>query len=332
MATPDTVRDDRDAESRVICLRLPSRPEDLVPAGASRQWLVVEAPTHCYVPKVLDRQGLAGYEPEAVACFLAVTAVARPGAVWDVGANAGVYGLLARALSQRAVLGSNPPLTSPIWRRASQWRMGCRIPSGASRSAPSRGPPRCTCRMSPTAPTRLLPASDHRRKPPPPAVAVSMVPYLRRAAVPGSEYDPRRSHLPQPHVALRSGAPGSAVLESCGSLAQAADLLRAGAASARYEPRRRRDAEKAPREFATSRSRLSRLEASVTAGAEYMAAKLVRYPFAGPARDCPGPTDCGTSSRGLGAIKINSESHHRADETNRYTSVHLGGSSLHTLR
>ena len=53
-------------------------------------------------------------------------------------------------------------------------------------------------------------------------------------------------------------------------------------ANARFEPRRtRRVAVQARREFATSRSRLSRLEASITAGGERMAAKLVRYPFRG---------------------------------------------------
>jgi FkbM family methyltransferase len=108
MVSPDPFRATGNTKSRVMRLRLPTPPQGSVPEGASRQWLVVEAPTHCYIPKVLEQKGLAGYEPEALACFLAATAVARPGAVWDIGANIGVYGLLARALTRRAVRGFEP--------------------------------------------------------------------------------------------------------------------------------------------------------------------------------------------------------------------------------
>jgi hypothetical protein len=87
MVSPDPFRATGNTKSRVMRLRLPTPPQGSVPEGASRQWLVVEAPTHCYIPKVLEQKGLAGYEPEALACFLAATAVARPGAVWDIGAR-----------------------------------------------------------------------------------------------------------------------------------------------------------------------------------------------------------------------------------------------------
>jgi FkbM family methyltransferase len=108
MVGPDPFRAAGNTKSRMLRLRLPTPPQGSVPAGASRQWLVVEAPTHCYIPKVLEQKGLAGYEPEALACFLAATAVGQPGAVWDIGANIGVYGLLARALTRRAVRGFEP--------------------------------------------------------------------------------------------------------------------------------------------------------------------------------------------------------------------------------
>ncbi|MBB4929800.1 FkbM family methyltransferase [Lipingzhangella halophila] len=60
------------------------------------------------VPKQLQEAGLAGYEPETVACFLAVLEHARAGAVLDIGANVGLYGLLAAARSHRPVFSFEP--------------------------------------------------------------------------------------------------------------------------------------------------------------------------------------------------------------------------------
>jgi FkbM family methyltransferase len=93
--------------SRVVCLRLPA-PVGVRETSSRRKWLVVEAPRSCFVPKVLEQKALAGYEPDALACFLATETVAGPGAVWDVGANVGVYGLLARALTDRPVRAFEP--------------------------------------------------------------------------------------------------------------------------------------------------------------------------------------------------------------------------------
>ncbi|WP_173434365.1 FkbM family methyltransferase [Allosalinactinospora lopnorensis] len=61
-----------------------------------------------WVPKRLEQVGLAGYEPETLACFLAVLERARPGAVLDVGANVGLYALLAAARSRRRVYAFEP--------------------------------------------------------------------------------------------------------------------------------------------------------------------------------------------------------------------------------
>jgi len=61
-----------------------------------------------YVGKVLQRDGLANYESDALACFLALTDIAGPGPVWDVGANIGVYSLLARAATDRDVVAFEP--------------------------------------------------------------------------------------------------------------------------------------------------------------------------------------------------------------------------------
>jgi FkbM family methyltransferase len=84
---------------RVVPVRLPET------TAGRRRWLVVEAPPHLLVPRRLQQAGLAGYEPEAMACFLAALDAAGDGTVWDIGANVGVYGLVARALTNRAVRG-----------------------------------------------------------------------------------------------------------------------------------------------------------------------------------------------------------------------------------
>jgi FkbM family methyltransferase len=61
-----------------------------------------------YVPRKLAQFGIGGYEPEALACFLAVLDQAPPGPVWDVGANVGIYGLVARAATDREVIAFEP--------------------------------------------------------------------------------------------------------------------------------------------------------------------------------------------------------------------------------
>jgi FkbM family methyltransferase len=66
------------------------------------------APTGLLIPRMLDEAGLAGYEPETLAVYLAAVDLAPDGAVLDIGANVGVYGLLARALSDRDVHAFEP--------------------------------------------------------------------------------------------------------------------------------------------------------------------------------------------------------------------------------
>ncbi len=92
---------------RVVHLHVPLTAPDDGTAPTARQ-IVLTAPTAMYVPKQLGRTGLAGYEPHALECFLALTETAGPGSVLDIGANVGLYGLLAAAVGDRDVRAFEP--------------------------------------------------------------------------------------------------------------------------------------------------------------------------------------------------------------------------------
>lgn len=68
----------------------------------------LKAPQVLSVPRRLQLDGLAGYEPETLACFLAVCDIASDGPVWDVGANVGVYALLAALATTREIVAFEP--------------------------------------------------------------------------------------------------------------------------------------------------------------------------------------------------------------------------------
>ena len=89
---------------RVVTIEIPAP----APAAAERRRLVFEAPARLHVPRRLAASGLAGYEPHALECFLTLLQTARPGAVVDVGANVGLYALLAAACSGRGVVAFEP--------------------------------------------------------------------------------------------------------------------------------------------------------------------------------------------------------------------------------
>jgi FkbM family methyltransferase len=61
-----------------------------------------------YVARLLAEKPLAAYEPYGVDAFLTVLERAAPGAVYDIGANVGLYGLLAAAYTDRAVHSFEP--------------------------------------------------------------------------------------------------------------------------------------------------------------------------------------------------------------------------------
>jgi FkbM family methyltransferase len=96
----------RRAAPRRFLLALPVPPA----AGARprRRQLLVDVPTQMFIGRELDENGLAGYEPETLAVFLAALARRPQGTVLDVGANIGVFSMLAAALSDWEVVAFEP--------------------------------------------------------------------------------------------------------------------------------------------------------------------------------------------------------------------------------
>lgn len=86
-------------------LRLPAPPDGRTPR---RSELVLDSPERMYVLQMLVEKGFGGYEVESLATFLAMTDAGPPGHVLDVGANIGVYGLLAGAVTERDVVAFEP--------------------------------------------------------------------------------------------------------------------------------------------------------------------------------------------------------------------------------
>jgi FkbM family methyltransferase len=121
-APPPRPRRPAPPTTRVVTLEVPA----LAALGA-RPPIVVEAPPRLFIPKKLAATGLAGYEPEAMACFLALLQAARPGAVLDVGANVGLYALLAAAASGRDVRAFEPTPELAAVARATARRNGLEV-------------------------------------------------------------------------------------------------------------------------------------------------------------------------------------------------------------
>jgi FkbM family methyltransferase len=98
-----------------FALPLPAPPL-AVERDAPRE-LAFAVPSSSYVARVLKRDGLRDFEPDMLPWFLALCETARPGAVWDVGANIGIYALLARAYTEREVVGFEPTPAVRDWGR-----------------------------------------------------------------------------------------------------------------------------------------------------------------------------------------------------------------------
>jgi len=79
-----------------------------VPDGESTRELVMEAPRSGFVARELATKGLKGYEPNSISALLAACDLAPQGAVFDVGANVGVFALAAGACTDRRVVAFEP--------------------------------------------------------------------------------------------------------------------------------------------------------------------------------------------------------------------------------
>lgn len=77
----------------------------------------IDVPYPFFIPLRLQRDGLAGYEPETLAWWLALCDLAGPGEVWDVGANTGLFAMLTRALTDRDVVAFEPTPDLAAWAR-----------------------------------------------------------------------------------------------------------------------------------------------------------------------------------------------------------------------
>jgi FkbM family methyltransferase len=97
------------ASLRTFDLRLPSSrggPPGLRPGSPLS--LAFDAPPELYFPRVLERHGLAGFEPETVATVLALASQRRRGWFYDVGANVGVFAHVVAALARRPAVAFEP--------------------------------------------------------------------------------------------------------------------------------------------------------------------------------------------------------------------------------
>lgn len=101
-ATPST---------RHFTLGMPSPPRDVGPtarAAASPARLAFAAPYRSYVPRLLEDSGVRGYEPETMAAFLASISLLEAREAFDVGANVGIFSLIAAATTTARVTGFEP--------------------------------------------------------------------------------------------------------------------------------------------------------------------------------------------------------------------------------
>ncbi len=90
---------------RIVELGLPAAGG--APLGMSRT-LTIRTPEGSYVSQLLASTGLAGYEPDTLACFLAAIEECGSAPVFDVGANIGVFSWLAAALTPATVIAFEP--------------------------------------------------------------------------------------------------------------------------------------------------------------------------------------------------------------------------------
>ena len=96
---------------RRFSLAMPAPPAGLGPTvrpAAQPVRVVVEAPFRSYVPRLLEDGGVAHYEPETVAAFLAAISLNDATEVFDVGANVGIFSIIAASTTLARATGFEP--------------------------------------------------------------------------------------------------------------------------------------------------------------------------------------------------------------------------------
>ncbi|TAL10166.1 MAG: FkbM family methyltransferase [Chloroflexota bacterium] len=66
------------------------------------------APYRSFVPRLLDERGVARYEPETMAAFLAAISLLEATDAFDVGANVGIFSIVGAALTTTRLVGFEP--------------------------------------------------------------------------------------------------------------------------------------------------------------------------------------------------------------------------------
>ncbi|PKW26427.1 FkbM family methyltransferase [Phycicoccus duodecadis] len=107
-AAPSAPAAPRQPTRRVFDLAVPLLPPAGAAGGVGTRELHFDVPRGMYVGRVLSQRRLAGYEPNAFAAFLAALDHGPDGSVLDIGANIGIYGLVAAAVTDRTVRAVEP--------------------------------------------------------------------------------------------------------------------------------------------------------------------------------------------------------------------------------
>ena len=106
-------------QTRTVRLRMPIPPVQLGPVvrpAAAPRLVTLTAAYHSHIPSVVEQHGVAGYEPETMAAFLAAISFLKAGDVLDIGANVGLFSIVGAATTTATITGFEP---RPPWPRRS---------------------------------------------------------------------------------------------------------------------------------------------------------------------------------------------------------------------
>ena len=97
--------------TRRFSLAMPVPPSGLGPAvrrAARPARVKFIAPYRSFVPRLLDDGGVAHYEPETMAAFLAAISVLESADAFDIGANVGIFSIVAGSTTTARLTGFEP--------------------------------------------------------------------------------------------------------------------------------------------------------------------------------------------------------------------------------